>query len=371
MKKIIFITCFMLVLILIFFLSCEKSIVSTDPSEMNQSGTYPVPADQKIVFAAFESTNNFKSSIYVMDQDGSNLVNLTQNLPESSMPCFSPDGKNIMFVCNGQIYLTDYEGKNARALTSGIHHRWKSFPVFSPDGLKIAFFAKPNHYMDLLDVYILNSDGSGLNNLTSQNGDNLYPTFSPDGKTLLYWKLTDNEEWPPYCDIYSQDVASATATNLTQQSGFNCFPQYSQDGSKIVFISQRENDNDYSLYIMNADGSDQRRIFAAENGRMVTFPKFTPDGSKIVFLYYTVSTNQKDTDICIVNTNGSGFRNLTNSPHRDWGTVLSSDGSKIVFESDRDGNAEIYTMNIHGGNITRLTHSPDRTEMQPAFRFAF
>ena len=369
MKKYFSITFLMLVLIL--YLSCERSVVSPDPLATNQSGTFPEPLQQKIVFAALESTQNYKSNIYMMDPDGGNLVNLTKDLPESSMPSFSPDGENILFVCNGQLTIMDHEGQNVRTLTSGNLHRWKSFPVFSPDGSKIAFFAKPQHYSDRLDVYILNSDGSGLSNLTSQNGDNLYPTFSPDGNTLLYWKLTENTEWPPLCDIYLQNLSGGPAMNLTREKGFNCFPQYSQDGLKIVFISRRENDVDYSLYVMNADGSEPHRIFAAESGRMVTFPKFTPDGNRIVFLYYSVSTNQKDTDICIINTNGSGFRNLTSSPYRDWGTVLSSDGSKIVFESDRDGNDEIYMMTIDGGNLTRLTNSPQRTDMQPTFRYAF
>ena len=78
---------------------------------------------------------------------------------------------------------------------------------------------------------------------------------------------------------------------------------------------------------MNSDGSQQRKIYGSD--RMVSFPQFTSNGSKIVFTLE--NDNQSITNICSINPDGSGFRNLTNSANRNWGPVLTSDGLQIVF----------------------------------------
>jgi Tol biopolymer transport system component len=71
-------------------------------------------------------------------------------------------------------------------------------------------------------------------------------------------------------------------------------------------------------------------------------------------------------EIYSVQSNGSGRVNLTNHPAQDVSPAWSSDGRRIVFVSDRDGNDEIYVMNADGGDQTRLTDSSDE-DIDPAF----
>ncbi len=67
-------------------------------------------------------------------------------------------------------------------------------------------------------------------------------------------------------------------------------------------------------------------------------------------------------EIYVMNGDGSGLTNLTNNPADDWNPVWSPDGNKIVYSSNRDGNNEVYVMNADGSNQTNLTNSPANDE---------
>jgi Tol biopolymer transport system component len=111
---------------------------------------------------------------------------------------------------------------------------------------------------------------------------------------------------------------------------------------------------------MNADGTNQTRLTTdpATDDR----PAFSTDGSKIVFH----SNRDGDTNIYMMNADGSGQTRLTIDPADDESPVFSPDGSKIAFWSERDGNKEIYVMNADGTSQTRLTSDP-MEDSDPAF----
>jgi Tol biopolymer transport system component len=133
--------------------------------------------------------------------------------------------------------------------------------------------------------------------------------------------------------------------------------------SKIVFVSDRPGYSNKQIYLMNSDGSDQVKITNDSNEYI--HPVFSPDGSKIIFFSHTV--NYED-EIYSVSLDGTNFINLSNSAGSDNLPAYNQDGSKIVFTSTRDGNREIYIMDPHGNNQTRLTfnseidHSPQFVE---------
>ncbi len=114
------------------------------------------------------------------------------------------------------------------------------------------------------------------------------------------------------------------------------------------------------IYIMNVDGSEQVRLTnnLADDGD----PSFSPDGSKIAF----DSNRDGNGEIYIMNTDGSEQVNLTNNPAEGWDPSFSPDGSKIAFTSDRYGNYEIYTMNVDGSEQVNLTNNP-ALDGEPSF----
>lgn len=122
---------------------------------------------------------------------------------------------------------------------------------------------------------------------------------------------------------------------------------------RIAFESSRDGDNE--IYVMNPDGSVQLNLTNSHKSNDV-FPAWSPDGSKITF-----SSDRKDKgnlDVYVMNADGSGVTQLTNSPGEDRGTSWTSDSQKIVFHSSRLGSTshafDIFKMDPDGQNQTKI-----------------
>ena len=172
-------------------------------------------------------------------------------------------------------------------------------------------------------------------------------------------------------DIYVMNADGSNQTRLTNNpAGWNGCPCFSPDGTKIAFKSNR--DGNAEFYVMNADGSDQTRLtnnLVADEMTLIfgSSPCFSPDGTMIAF----DSERDGDYEIYVMNADGSDQTRLTNNPTYDRYPCFSPDGTKIAFMSSRDGDYEIYVMNADGSNQTRLTNngglnpcfSPDGTKI--------
>ena len=105
----------------------------------------------------------------------------------------------------------------------------------------------------------------------------------------------------------------------------------------------------FNMTITDADGNNVIKI--SDNG---SYPSWSPDGEKIVF----DSKRDGNTDIYVMDTNGNNVKRLTTDPAYDRDPCWSPDGEKIVFVSNRDGNDEIYVMNADGTNQINITNNP-------------
>jgi dipeptidyl aminopeptidase/acylaminoacyl peptidase len=101
------------------------------------------------------------------------------------------------------------------------------------------------------------------------------------------------------------------------------------------------------IFVMNADGSAPTRL--TNNAASDAAPAWSPDGRRIAF--------ESDSEIFVMNADGSAPTRLTNNAASDAAPAWSPDGQRIAFSSDRDGNSEIYVMNADGSALTRLTHN--------------
>ena len=157
------------------------------------------------------------------------------------------------------------------------------------------------------------------------------------------------------------DINGYNQVNLSSHPASDTDPIFSPDGAKIVFISNRDNPED--VFIMDLEwrggyirysGINQLNLSAdqAYDGN----PQFSPDGLKIVF----ESHRDNNYEIYLVNSAGGGLTNLTNNPGNDRYPQFSPDGSEITFVSDRDGNDEIYVMRSDGSSPINLTQHPRR-----------
>ena len=119
--------------------------------------------------------------------------------------------------------------------------------------------------------------------------------------------------------------------------------------AQIVFQSDR--DGIPAIYVMDADGQNQRSLFAGGG-----LPSWSPDGESIVFVSGPDETNL---EIYVMDADGQNPRRLTDNPAEDSAPSWSPDGRSIVFHSNRDGNREIYVMDANGENQRRLTNHPE------------
>jgi len=131
-------------------------------------------------------------------------------------------------------------------------------------------------------------------------------------------------------------------------------PQLSPAGpipGVIAFTSDRD-DGEGDIYLMNADGSDQRRL--TDDPAYDAWPVWSPDGSQLAF----TSSRNGNPDIYVMDADGGDLRQLTEDQESDFWPDWSPDGAQIAFVSRRDGNSELYVCDADGTNLQRLTTSP-------------
>jgi len=280
------------VLVLVSVLGLPTFLASTRGEEIAEPASY-------VGQIAFESTRDGNSEIYVMDADGKNQLNLTENPAFDCWPAWSPDGQRIAFhsgrAGNSQIYVMDADGKNPLRLTFSLEANWGA--ACSPDGQKITFVR-------------IEQDGNS--------------------------------------EIYGMDADGGNPQNLTNNPAHDAQPHWSPDG-RISFYSDRDGSN--QVYVMDADGNNLQNL-TKDHPKGGGSPAWSPDGQSVAFVRWHGTA-----EIYVMDADGKNPHRLTDNTANDKRPVWSPDGKWIAFASERDGNAEIYVMDADGNNQRRLTNN--------------
>jgi Tol biopolymer transport system component len=135
---------------------------------------------------------------------------------------------------------------------------------------------------------------------------------------------------------------------------FSVFPLPQAGSSKIAFTSNR--DGSMQIYSMNTDGRGQTRL--TYSGGNDDNPRWSPNGTKILFQSDRDNPDTGYMDIYVMNSDGSGITRLTSDANDDSMAAWAPDGTKIVFQSMRNGvNYQVYSMNADGSNQVSLTNT--------------
>ncbi|HTY09241.1 MAG TPA: hypothetical protein VMF29_08750 [Candidatus Edwardsbacteria bacterium] len=222
-----------------------------------------------------------------------------------------------------------------------------ALPCFSRDGSRIAFSSKRDGNPEL---YVMAADGSGQRRVTHDPAVDYNPAFSPDGRTLAYVsdRVGRNQ-------IYLCDLESGRERRLTYSAADDQQPKFSPDGQELYFLSDRS--GRYTIWRMG--------IAAAGSGREgPAAPAFPDSTAKLYFDTQGGRVLLQEQTADEVRLLLGSLETLETRPiafpafRAALPTILSPDGRRILFVSDRDGNDEIYLYEIDSGRTTRLTVNP-------------
>jgi TolB protein len=282
-----------------------------------------------------------RDDLYVINADGTAKRRLRRN---ANSPAWSPDGRTLAFVGRHGDVDRGYDGSDIYVANAGVgglrklpHTAWAGDPVWSRDGRQIAF----NSGLTLGGIYLMNADGSGGRRVVAA-GDPPIGRFdwSPDGQSIAF----EQADGPHYPRIYVMGADGSGRRWLADGTR----PLWSPRGGVIAFVAYRSDE----LWRINADGSGRRKLTGTAGVSAVNGAQgyaWSPDGRKIVFTVGDWMSG--DTEIYVMNADGSGQRNLTRHPGPDDYAAWSPDGRKIAFVRNR----EIYVMNADGSGQRRLT----------------
>jgi TolB protein len=253
-----------------------------------------------------------------------------------------------------QIYTANPDGTAIRRVTSG----GDSFQAdWSPDGRRIAYVSTLSGD---LAVWLANAGGTHAMQLTPNdpNSDNFWPRFAPGGRRILFANCLGQD-----CDggIGSVRTDGTHFRLVTPNSGTSYnVADPSPRGGRIAYMRWHVGGVKMAIYVSRADGSHDRRITPPR--LQGWFPDWSPAGHRVVFAD-EVFWDRPSPSLWSVRPNGTDLQPLTDPPlpHSDYDPAYSSDGTKILFESDRRYDdvccSDLYTIDAGGGNMQRI-HLP-------------
>ncbi|MDL1900731.1 hypothetical protein FBR02_08180 [Anaerolineae bacterium CFX9] len=265
------------------------------------------------------------SRIYLYDLTHRRQTPLTPPDVSAFSPAWSPDGAYLAYLSRDNPLIVEDTimtiGWTGRGITPlrDIFTLAVSSPAlaWSPDGRQLAF-TEVYPVGRFQSVFVMDLDGGGLRRVSGDNGNAFAPTWSPDGSRIAYsWSPVANAE------IWEQEIGSllltgqtGAPTRLTSDYRMDSHPAYSPDGSRIAFMSGRDNNSE--IYLMNRDGS--------------------------------------------------GLFNVTQHPALDSMPSWSSDGRWLAFTSNRDQGFDIYIIRADGSDLIRLTEGSATADYNPVWR---
>lgn len=243
-----------------------------------------------VVFAS--DRDEAHGEIYSMLDDGTHVVRLTHNGVQDAAPLLSPDGTKITFrreLNPANVFVMNADGSSPIGLAPGKRAEW------SPDGTKLALVAD--------SLAVMNSDGTGIQRFGVGAS---YVAWSPDGAKLAY--VSTGLGGQSEGDIYTINTNGTGAQQVTTDGANKNSLAWSPDGTRFLYGAPG------GVYVINVDGSGLTSPVVGRSAR------WSPDGTRIIFVTDALDGND---EIYSVRADGTDPKNLSHNPASesdpDWG----------------------------------------------------
>ncbi len=260
-------------------------------------------------------------------------------------------GSKIVFVSNKtgfkEIYECDFDGQRVEQLTNS--RSISLTPALSPDGRYLAYtdFTSGRPALNIRNL----TDKKTL--LVSKNGVCIDPGWRNSSEVATTFSADGSQ------DIYLIKTDGTVSQRVTTTKGIDVSPSFSPDGSKMAFVSSRNGKP--QIFIQDLKSGQAKRL--TFNGPYNTQPSWSPAGDKIA---YSTMEKSGEINIFVVNADGSGLIKLTQRSGENESPSWSPDGSMIVFTSSRQGTKKLFVMSSTGEHQRRLLQI-DGDQMQPSW----
>jgi TolB protein len=248
---------------------------------------------------------------------------------------------------SGDLYLMDEDGGNLKNISNGIGHCIN--PSFSSDGNMITFEC----WEDGVDLYLYDITTDSLYLILDGNSGSRYAIFIDNDQRILF----SYHEISP-C-LYSIKLdGSERKLFIDVPDTYETFLKTNSDGSIITFTGIDAPDE--NIYTINSDGSELKKLTYSEERERKSF--FSSSNSSIIYQVLFLHNYE----VYAMNIDGSNQRNLTNSKYNESYPDLSDDGNYLVYTSTRNTIWDIYLINLSTGEEINITNS-EQVERDPKF----
>ena len=261
-------------------------------------GGVPVFGEGRIVFSR-------NDGIYIMGSNGAGVELVVAPDLGFRHPALSPNRESVAYLTLNAATMN--RAGAVRHIKSGAEFIIEnpgraefSFPAWSPDGKRLA-------YSDASDIFIVTVDpvNPEFVQITHDSNKNETPSWSPDGKQIAYSSVLDGNP-----NIFAIGTDGRNRIRFTNHPGPEAHPDWSPDGEHIAFMGYRDNKN-WDIYIVNASTFVVTQVTDGKGGYVE--PTWSPDGSKIAM-------SGGKGDIYVINADGTGLTNITNTPNKGEGS---------------------------------------------------
>jgi Tol biopolymer transport system component len=293
--------------------------------------------------------------IYVMNNDGSNLRQLTDNEFFDGDPIWSPDGMSIAFyssrngIGSGDIYTMRYDGSNEFNVTNDPKKEYYE-PDWSPDGQSFVMRGSVPNPWSGADLYTIHKDGTILSKIENLASDPAYPEWSPGGNRIATYTFS-SPETPAKIVMINTD-----GTDKVELPDAGRDFDWSPTGSQLIYIKQ-------GIWAVNDDGSNTQLLFNAGDNFYPQSLRWSPDGSKIAFVSGHESTDVMLQAIYFMDSTGANLTRVSDFMRIGGDLDWSPDQKYMVFSAeDENYYNQIFRLDINNSEILQLTFSGNNSK---------